>query len=255
MEWAKGIEAKRADSNTEVLFYVGCYGAFDHETMFTARATANLLNKTGSNWGVLEDDEFCCGFPLLDVGYKDEFERLAKKSIESINATNANTLVVSCACCFGTMKEDWPKVMPLDFEVMHSSQYLLDAVKKGKLRVSGKMEKTVTFHDPCHLGRIGGGVYEEPRQLLQSIPGIVLKEMERNRGESWCCGAGGGVNACSPDFALETATRRLEEAAQTGAESMIIPSCPICYNNFATVPLEKRKIEFEDLSQMIDKVT
>ncbi len=253
--WAEGIKVKKYDVDTDVLFYVGCYGAFDDATMFIARSTANVLNKTGVNWGVLEDEEFCCGYPALDVGCEDEFKRLAKKSIEKMNDAGIKTLIVSCACCFGTMKEDWAKVMPFDFEIVHSSQYLLKALEEGKLRFKGRIDETMTFHDPCHLGRLGGGVYEEPRELLKAIPGVDVKEMARNRDESWCCGAGGGANVCFPDLALETATDRLDEASETGAEAMVIPSCPICYNNFSTVPAGKRKIEFVDLIQLIDDVT
>ena len=135
MEWAEGIKVKKADADTDVLFYVGCYSAFDPETTFIARATANVLNKAGVNWGVLEDDEFCCGFPALDVGCKDEFERLAKKSIEKINDARVKALIVSCACCFGTMKNDWPDVMPLDFEVVHSSQFITDFRVDEKFKI------------------------------------------------------------------------------------------------------------------------
>ena len=145
--------------------------------------------------------------------------------------------------------------MPFDFEIVHSSQYLLQALQAGKLQFKGRIDETMTFHDPCHLGRLGGGVYEEPRELLKAIPGVAVKEMARNRDESWCCGAGGGANVCFPDLALETATDRLDEACETGAATMVIPSCPICYNNFSTVPAVKRKIEFMDLVQLIDDVT
>jgi Fe-S oxidoreductase len=115
------------------------------------------------------------------------------------------------------------------------------------------MEKTVTLHDPCHLGRLGGDVYAEPRELLQSIQGIVLHEMERNRDEAFCCGAGGQCNSCFPDMALATATARLEEAAGTGVDAMVIPSCPICYNNFSTVPPGERGVDLIDLTQMVDE--
>jgi Fe-S oxidoreductase len=98
-------------------------------------------------------------------------------------------------------------------------------------------------------------VYETPRELLKAVPGVALKEMPRNRDESWCCGAGGGINACFPELALETAMDRLDEAADTGADAMVIPSCPICYNNFATVAADRKKIEFMDLVQLIDDVT
>jgi Fe-S oxidoreductase len=253
MDWAEGLDVKKADADTELLFFVGCYGAFDPVTLFTARATANLLNKSGVNWGVLDDEEFCCGLPVLDVGYRDEFTRLASHNIRKINASGVKTLITSCASCFGTMQKDWPHAEKLGFDVVHSSQFLLEAIREGNLTVNGAMEKTVTLHDPCHLGRLGGDVYAEPRELLQSIPGVVLHEMERNRDEAFCCGAGGQCNSCFPDMALGTATARLEEAANTGVDAMVIPSCPICYNNFSTVPPGERGVDLIDLTQMVDE--
>lgn len=254
-QWTEGIGVKKGDQDTEVLFFVGCYEAFDPETTFIGRAVANVLNKMGVNWGLLADDEFCCGFPPLSVGCRDEFARLARENIKRINELKVKTVVVACACCFGTMKNDWPWVAPVNFEVVHISQYMLKALKNGRLKITGKIDKRVTFHDPCHLGRMGGGVYDEPREVLRAIPGITLVEMERNRDESWCCGAGGGATVCFPDMAHETATTRLHEAAESGADLMVIPSCPICYNHFVTAPGRDKKIEFRDLSHMIDEVT
>jgi len=254
MAWADGIDVKGADAETEVLFFVGCYGAFDPDTLSMARATASLLDKSGVSWAVLGDEEFCCGLPVLDVGCKDEFARLAGHNIQKLNETGVKTVITSCASCFGTMKKDWPTVANLRFDVVHISQFLLQAVRGGKLTVNAGLEKVVTFHDPCHLGRLGANVYEEPRKLLQSIPGIVLHEMTRNRDEALCCGAGGQCNVCFQDMALDTATARLDEAANTAAEAMVIPSCPLCYNNFLMVPPNNRKVGLLDLTQMMDEV-
>jgi Fe-S oxidoreductase len=253
LEWAEGLDVKRVTQKTDVLFFVGCYEAFNPTTTFIARATANLLNKSGASWGILGEEEICCGHPFLEVGCEDEFERLARENIEKINATGIKTLLVSCSCCYSTIKNDWPKVGKLNFEPIHTSEYLLKLIKEDKLKVTRRFDKKLTIHDPCHLGRYCD-VFEEPREVLGAIPGVDLMEMQRNRKESYCCGAGGSVNACFPDWATETATTRLEEATATGSELVVIPSCPICYDNFSTA-LPDVEIGISDLADLLDKVT
>lgn len=255
MGWAEGLNVRQAAAGTEVIFFVGCYEAFDPERAFIARAAASLLNKCGSDWGVLGECEVCCGFPALELGCRKEFGELATENIEKISALRPKLVVTACACCYGVMGQEWSRVGALDFEVLHISQFLLRMVREGRLRVKAKVNERVTFHDPCHLGRRGGSVYEPPRELLKAIPGLELREMERSREESWCCGAGGCVNVCFPDTASSTAAARLAEAAQTGASSMVVPSCPICYSNFAALSPGGRKIELRDLCEMLDKVT
>jgi Fe-S oxidoreductase len=232
LQWADGLQVSEVRPGNEVVFFVGCYEAFDPQTSFIARAVTNLLNKAKVNWGVLGKAEVCCGYPALELGDEKLFRRLVRENIEKIHTIGPRIVVVACACCYGIMVKDWPQVLPLKFEVLHISQFALDLVREGRLKIRGKLDERVTLHDPCHLGRRGGRVYDAPRDLLQAIPGVKLEEMPRNRDESWCCGAGGCMNIHSSDYAQATAGERLREAARTEAETLVVPSCPICHSNF-----------------------
>lgn len=253
LRWADGLDVSVARPGSEVVFFVGCYEAFDPQTGFIARAVANLLNKADVNWGVLGKAEVCCGYPALELGDEKLFRRLVTESVEKIHAIGPRRVIVACACCYGVMVKDWPQVVQLDFEVLHVSQFVLSLVREGRLRIRGHLDERVTFHDPCHLGRRGGKVYDAPRELLESIPGVKLEEMPRNRDESWCCGAGGCMNLYSFDYARATAAERLREAKQNDAEALVVPSCPICYSNFSSVA--GPRVKLKDLSDMLDKVT
>lgn len=230
-EWAKGIKAKKVDNKTDVLFFVGCAVAFDPTSQVLAKSTASLLNKAGINWGYFGEEEICCGLPAFDVGVEDEVKRLTQKNVEKIKATGVKAIVTDCTGCFNMIKKEWPKYAKLDIPVYHISEYSWQLLNEGKLKITGKYNKKVTIHDPCLLGRYNG-IYEPPREVLKAIPGVTLVEMQRSREEAWCCGAGGGALISYPEWAAENATQRLEEAANTGASAMVVPSCPECWLTF-----------------------
>lgn len=222
---------RRLEEDSEVLFFVGCALEFDPTSQFIAKATASLLDKAKVKWGTLGQEEICCGMPVFEVGCEDIFAELAKENLAKINATNVKTIVTSCPGCSTTMKYQWTRYGELRPEVLHISEFAFRLLEEGRLKVTRQFARKVTVHDPCWLGRYAG-TYEEPRAVLRSIPGIELVEMERNRQEAYCCGAGGGVMLTFPEWAAENATSRLEEARDTGADMMVIPSCPECYLNF-----------------------
>jgi len=227
----KLIKKRPVEADTEVLFFVGCALEFDPTSQFIAKATASILDKAGVKWGTLGDQEICCGMPAFDVGCEDEFASLAKENLEKINALNVKTVVTSCPGCSTTMKYQWTRYGDLKPEVMHISEFAAKLLREGRLKVKKEFPKKVTIHDPCWLGRYTG-TYEEPREVLRAIPGLELVEMERNRKDAYCCGAGGGVMITFPEWAAENATSRLEEALETGAQAMVVPSCPECYLAF-----------------------
>jgi len=230
-KWYKKAKEKKIQPGQEVLFFVGCALEFDPTAQPLAKATASLLEKAGVDWGMLNEDEVCCGFPALELGAEDEFARLAKKNVEQINALGVKTIVTACAGCQMAMKKEWPRYGELNAEVLHITEYSLRLIKEGKLKITGEFKKKVAYHDPCTLGRYTG-VYDEPREVLKMIPGLELVEMEREREEAWCCGAGGGQVLCQPEWSAETATSRLEEAINAGAEVLAVGSCPTCMMNF-----------------------
>ena len=210
----------------KILLFLGCTAVYDVNVKQIAVSTVNILETLGIDYGCLGGDEKCCGSVLLRMGDK-EFERIAADNIKMLNALNIQTLVSSCSGCFKTIKEDYPKVGKLNFEVLHTVEFLRRQVEEGKLKFINPVEKKITYHDPCHLGR-ASGVFEDPRFIMQSIPGLELIEMPRSREYSRCCGAGGGLKAGYPDIQNKMAQRRVKEAESTGAEELV-SACPFCY--------------------------
>ena len=290
-KFSKKLGAKGITPDTKTLFFLGCSATFDHTSNFIAKSMAGIMNKAGEEWGLLGKDELCCGHPFTDLGDEDGFKKKAKEGIDMINQTGIDTLVTVCTACYDTIKNEWPKIAPLNFQVKHSNEYILDLLKEKKLEIKGEFRQKVTIHDPCLLVR-GNKLAEEPREIMRNIPGLEIVEMARCKEKTYCCGAGGLVLLTNPLWSSENAEMRLEEAISTGAEVMVLPSCPLCYLNFhialygyaAAVklyqdmwdkipalgkilpaaqklftPLLKRKkkikLQVVDLTQLVDKVT
>jgi len=183
---------------------------------------------------VLGEDEWCCASALIRTGQQhlnDVPRQAAIHNVEALKARGAKKVLFACAGCFRAAKIDWPRAYgkELPFEVVHITQFLAEQLDAGKLKWTGTFDKTVTYHDPCHLGR-HVGVFEEPRKVLQSMPGVKLVEMTRNRDLQRCCGAGGGVKAGLPDLALGVAKARVQDALETKADALI-SACPFCRRN------------------------
>ena len=242
----------------EILYFVGCNSSFVQTEI--ARSTAKILKASGIPFTVLAD-EWCCGQPLLTTGQEEAAREVVEHNIKAIEASGAATVIASCAECYQTLKVKYPRLLDkrtedMSFKVLHITEYAGQLVKGGALKLHGRANIKVTYHDPCHLGRLSEawkpwhgvfgkfsipdppremrrgtfGIYEPPRGLLKSIPGLEIVEMERAKDQAWCCGAGGAVRDAFKDFALWTARERLEEANLTGAEA-IISCCPWCEEN------------------------
>jgi len=185
-----------------------------------------------------------------------EFTKYAEHFMETFNSLGVSRVVTSCSDGFSTFKKLYPKVdIPMKFEVLHMVEYLDRSIKDKKLKFTKKMPMKVTYHDPCHLGRHLGddGIYEPPRDVLKNVPGIELVEMERNRENAWCCGAGAGVSQANPDLSLWTANERLKEAKATGATALVT-SCPWCERNFKDAAKEYGEdIEIYDIAEIAQK--
>jgi heterodisulfide reductase subunit D len=201
----------------------------------------------------LSPEEWCCGSPALRVGKRELFAEIAKHNSEAIKKAGIKRIVTSCAGCYRTLKIDYPEfVGKLPVEIVHTSELLANLIKDGRLKLKGVISETVTYHDPCHLGR-HCGVYEPPRDVLKSIQGITYVELPRNRQSAWCCGAGGGVKSGYPDFALWTAKDRLKEVEVAGAKALV-STCPFCATNFKdTIKDTTSKLKFYDLTELVLK--
>lgn len=197
-------------------------------------ATEKLLNLAGVNYHILED-ESCCGSVLLRTGFIKDAEVLIKKNSEVFKD---ETILTSCSGCYKTFKVDYENI-----DVVHVSQLLMQLIDEGKLNFS-KKDFNVTYHDSCHLGR-HMEIFDDPRGVIESVADIV--EMENNRENSLCCGAGGGVKSAYPEIADELAKSRIGQAKDTGCE-ILITACPFCKLN-----LENDDLEVLDLTEFLVK--
>jgi Fe-S oxidoreductase len=280
-DWAKGLDVKHVSSEpAEVLFHAGCRFSYDKQLRETARTAVTLLKNAGVDIGIMGKDEPCCGGRAYDMGYRDEFIKSAENTIKAWKAAGVKTVVTSCADCYHAFSRLYPP-LGANFEILHTAQYLDRLIKEGKIKFTKTLPVRVTYHDPCHLGRLGEpyvpwqgtdkkvkgqivvyeprkpryngawGVYDAPRDVLQSIPGLELVEMERNREYAWCCGSGGGVKEAYPDFSRWTATERIEEAKATGAE-VLVSACSWCERNFIdTVKATGDKMKVYDIVDLV----
>jgi Fe-S oxidoreductase len=255
-EWAKGTGAKEATSNTvDVLFHAGCLFSFDSELWNVPRSVIKLMRAAGVNAGIMGKEEACCGGRAYEIGYTGEFTKYAQHCIDTFNSLGVSKVITSCSDCYSTFKTLYPKLnKKMNFETMHVLEFLEQLIKESKLGFSRRIPLKVTYHDPCHLGRhLSQGVYDPPRKVLTSIPGIELVEMERTRENAWCCGAGAGVSQANPELALWTANERLKEAKSTGADALVT-SCGWCERNFRDAAKEYGiDIEIYDVTELACK--
>jgi Fe-S oxidoreductase len=239
-KWAEGLTVKDlTQESADVVFHAGCQLCYDEERWQVARTAITILQDAGIDIGILGADETCCGCRVYDMGYRGELTKYAEHNVEAWKTAGVKTVVTACSDCYYAFKHLYPE-HGSKFEVFHIVEYLNRLIREGKIKFTKKIPMTVTYHDPCHLGRrdnvyVPGkaimGIYEPPREILKSIPGLNLVEMYRIKECAWCCGAGGGVREAFPDFSIWTATERVEEAKSVGAEA-IVTACPWCERNF-----------------------
>ena len=261
-KWAAGLDVKDpAKAKAKVLFHAGCLASHDAASGRVAAAAVSLLKKAGVDVAVSRDKELCCGGRTYEMGYRDQAVKQAELNVAAFKESGATELVTGCAHCYQYFKVLYSKLgLDHGLKVTHITEHLARLVSEGRLKPTKPVDMTITYHDPCHLGRLsepwiewkgvqrlrhmrvydpprvlrrgGGGVYEPPRDLLKSIPGVKLVEMDRIKEYAWCCGAGGGVRESNPEFAAFTAAERVAEAESTGAEALV-SACPHCIQNLA----------------------
>ncbi len=241
-------------SEAETLLFMGCVPSYLDMKMIPS--LIKPLDAAGVDYTTLATEEGCCGFPMFLMGAKEEFNTNAEKLIERIRATGARELVTPCAGCYKTFKKLYPDVGDLGLEVYHSVHYLEKLINEGRIKLKGDLDKKVTYHDPCDLGR-AFKIFDEPRNILQKVPGLEYVEMARNRLQARCCGAGGGVQANNPDMAVEMAAERVRDALAVGAE-IIVSGCAACKDNLKkgakAIPKDERgKIKVMDITEMVAK--
>ncbi|MBI5499940.1 MAG: (Fe-S)-binding protein [Deltaproteobacteria bacterium] len=228
-DWAAGLDVKPFTEGMDLLYFVGCYFAYDPRLKKVAAATADILNRAGVSFGILGEKENCCGESIRKTGAEQLFRSLARENIKTFVDHGVRKILVSSPHCYHTLKNEYPEFM-VNFEVVHISQLLLDLVRQGRLRFSGEVRKRVTYHDPCYLGR-HNGVYDAPREVLAAIPGLELVEMASARQDSLCCGGGGGRIWMDTPRTERFSELRLDQARDAGAE-ILATACPYCITMF-----------------------
>ena len=245
-EWANGLSVKTYEEGMEALYFVGCYLSYDPRMKKVAIATANVLKKAGVEFGILGDKESCCGESIRKTGAEQVFKDLARANIKAFIDNGVKKIIVSSPHCYHTFKNEYPEFM-VHFEVQHINQYLFDLIKEGRLELAGEFDKTVTYHDPCYLGR-HNDVYDEPRNLLRRVKKLKLTEMEAYGKNSLCCGGGGGRIWMDTPQEERFSDIRLKQAKAADAQ-VLATSCPYCITNFEESRLN---LEYEDEIEVKD---
>jgi len=246
IKWAKDLNLPK---NGEVLYWSGCYDSAIYPE--TSKSTVAILKMVDINPAYLAEEEWCCGAAQFANGNKSLAKKMIEHNIETIKASGAKKVITSCAGCYHFFKSEYPKVVgQLPFEVVHISEFVAKLLKKEKIKFKTGIDKKVTYHDPCHLGRYEG-IYDSPRMSLEAIPKLELVEMLRNRENAWCCGGGGGpTQVAFPKLTSEIASERIDEAKNTEASS-IITTCPFC--KYVLSSAAKGQMEVYDFPEIISE--
>ncbi len=253
-DWAKGHSVKPFTEGMEILYFPGCYPSYDPRLKKVAVATANILNLAGVDFGILGTKENCCGESIRKTGDEDVFKRLAKENIKTFIDNDVKKILVSSPHCYHTFKNEYPEFM-VDFEVVHITQYLFELIQEGRLELKKEYGKKITYHDPCYLGR-HNGIYDEPREVLKTVPGLELSEMPDCREDSLCCGGGGGRVWMETQKGERFSDLRVDQAMDVGAE-VLVTACPYCITMLedSRITMEaEEKIEIKDITEIIGEV-
>jgi len=257
--WSQNLDpmparlAKTKQSNVEALLFMGCVSSFYPQAYSIPQSLVQIMEKTQVDYTTLGGEEWCCGYPLYGAGMKGEIEQFAKHNIEQVKTLAPKNLVATCSSCYHTWKHLYPAYTNgrgnFGFNVLHASEYLAQIIADRRIQMA-KLPMVVTYHDPCDLGR-KNGVYDAPRDVIQSIPGITLREMPNNRADAMCCGGGGDVAMLEAAVTDDIAVRRLSQAVGTGAEA-IISSCQQCKRTLLGAARKtKTRIKILDITELV----
>jgi heterodisulfide reductase subunit D len=240
------LQASRKEK-AQVAFFVGCVASFFPMVQKIPKALVEILVRTGVDFALLGGEEWCCGFPLIGAGMKKEAEGLIEHNLEQMKEKGVETVVFACPSCYHTWLEDYKA----NLNVFHSSQFIKRLIDNGKITFREEKVK-VTYHDPCDLGRVSG-IYESPREVLRSIPGVELVEMENNREECKCCGGGGNLEIVDPELSAALAQEKVKEIQATGADT-VITSCQQCVRTILSTTRKKKiPVKAMDVTEFVLK--
>jgi heterodisulfide reductase subunit D len=249
-EWQELVkdlpESAFEKEHADILFFVGCVASFFPMVQKIPANMAKILKGAGVDFTILGGDEWCCGFPLMGAGMPQKLAELKRHNLKKVADVGAKTVVFTCPSCLHT----WKHLYNTDVKLMHSSQLIAELIKDGRIRLKKDINVTATYHDPCDLGR-NTGVYEEPRQIIQAVPGLKFMELPMNRKFSVCCGGGGNVEMTDPDLTSLVAQMKLDSIMGVGAE-MVVTGCQQCVRTIASrARRQKIDLAVKDLTELV----
>jgi len=256
-DWAAGLEVPSLaeKGETDILFWVGCAGSFDDRAKKISTALVKIMKAAGLDFAILGTEEMCCGETARRMGNEYLAQTLMQGNVDVMKNYKFNRILALCPHCLNTLRDEYPQFGG-NYEVIHHTQLLAQLIQSGRIRTPKALNGggLVTYHDSCYLGRYHD-IYEEPRKVLQAIPGARLVEMDRHHQKSFCCGAGGGRMWLEETVGVRINEKRTEAALQTGAKT-IGTACPYCLTMFedgvkAKVAGEEDKVQVVDLAELI----
>lgn len=230
-DWTKGLTIKflQAGDSVDILYWVGCISAFDTRKQQIAKSMVKILNASGLSWGMLGNLEKCTGDPARRIGDENTFQLMAKTNISTFKTIKFNTIVTHCPHCFNTIKNEYPEVGNIsenDVKILHHSTFIAELLKNNTISIDSSLKESVTYHDPCYLGR-HNDIYDEPREVLVQLGAKKINEMSSCRELSKCCGAGGGHYMFDMKVGERINVQRVKQALDTKSD-LIATSCPFC---------------------------
>jgi Fe-S oxidoreductase len=254
-EWAKPLKASMLSKGADrgILFWVGCAGSFDDRNIEVAISLVSILQSLRIPFWILGTEEECCGDPARRTGNEYLFQTVAQANIEALHKYGVKQILTMCPHCFHTLKNEYPQFGG-EFQVFHYTQFLADLLSEGKLKLTKPINKVITYHDSCYLGR-GNQIFKGPREILRAIPGLKLVEMERHGNRSFCCGAGGGRMWLEENIGTRINHLRTLQAVETKA-AVVATACPYCLTMLEDGIKEKGQQETLaafDLSELVEQ--
>jgi heterodisulfide reductase subunit D len=229
----------------EVVYFVGCVASFFPMAQKIPASMARILERAGVDFTILGGEEWCCGYPLIGAGMPDKMTSLMEHNLRKVQETGATQIVFTCPSCYHT----WKTFYKTNVEVLSSAEFIsrLIGEKRLSFRASGT---TVTYHDPCDLGR-NSGIFEPPRNVLKALPGVDFVELPNNRNMCTCCGGGGNLEMVDPELSARVAQMKIDEILKTGADT-VASSCQQCLRTIATrARRTKTAVKVKDLTELV----
>lgn len=256
-DWVEELDvpilSEIAGEDIEFLFYVGCIRSYDDRNKKVAVAMTRILKHLGIKFAILGMEEGCCGDPARRVGNEYLYQILAQANIETFNRYKIDKILTTCPHCYNTLKNEYAQ-MGFTCDVRHHAEFLADQIETGRLKMERAIPKKLTYHDPCYLGRYSG-IYEAPRRVLKAIPSLEIREMERSRKESFCCGAGGGWMWMDEKIGKRINMQRLEHAIAKNPD-WIATACPFCVTMFDDAIKNKEReesLQIWDIAEIVQQ--